>query len=161
MAGFHNVRYDVKRDRLTPPLDLQRQIFPWIEDQYTGEEAADWKATCDKVMEDVPETSASIVESVYSQDNILLEQEKKRAEATGEQIHSHYDIAKRGVLLLLVWLRRVILEDAALFRNDNAINHILAHDIFTWRRNATDDKPAFETFQELLISAMEEDSDTF
>ena len=34
MSGFYNMPYDLKRDSLTPPLDLQWLIVPWIEGQY-------------------------------------------------------------------------------------------------------------------------------
>jgi hypothetical protein len=43
MAGFHNARYDLARDCLAPPLELQRLVFPWIEDQCTQEGRAAWK----------------------------------------------------------------------------------------------------------------------
>lgn len=117
MAGFHNMWYDIKRDRLTPPLDLQRQVFPWIENQYTGADAVEWKTICDRIMKDEPETSTAIIESVFAQDNIFQAQERRQADGFGGHVHSHYEIAKRGVLVLFIWLHRVILEDAALFRN--------------------------------------------
>ena len=35
MAGFLNTRYELAQDCLTPPSELQRLVFPWIEDQCT------------------------------------------------------------------------------------------------------------------------------
>ncbi|KAF9301621.1 hypothetical protein BGZ74_006486 [Mortierella antarctica] len=51
LSGYHNEPYKLRRD-VIPPLELQRQIFPMIENQYGSMDPAQWRAYCDEVMKD-------------------------------------------------------------------------------------------------------------
>ncbi|GJJ77567.1 hypothetical protein EMPS_09926 [Entomortierella parvispora] len=149
MAGFHNERYRLARDCLTPPLELQRLVFPWIEDQCTEDNRAAWRKKCDEIMKDKPESISSVIEEIYNtvkaeQDeeeqqteqaikkysNKDQRQSQKQTQEPKRRVASYSDIAKEGFLCLLVWLRRVILQDAVMFLRDGASNHLLEHPTF-------------------------------
>jgi Centromere DNA-binding protein complex CBF3 subunit, domain 2 len=164
MAGFHNTRYELARDCLTPPLELQRLVFPWIEDQCTDKGRAAWKDKCDKIMLDLPESNSSIIADIYKtvkeeqpelEDGsaaTLTRQLKKQGKALKQKLHSYFDIAKEGFLCLLLWFRRVIIQDAVLFIRDGATNHLLEHDIFKHQ--------LFKDYSGRLLKAMEVNEST-
>ena len=54
MAGFWDKAFHLPRNNASPSLELQRMIFPWIED-YFGPENDAWKKTCEKEMSEVDE----------------------------------------------------------------------------------------------------------
>lgn len=44
LAGFWNKPFGLERNRVDPPIELQKKIFPWVED-FFGDSAA-WKKEC-------------------------------------------------------------------------------------------------------------------
>ncbi|KAF9398654.1 hypothetical protein BGZ76_008088, partial [Entomortierella beljakovae] len=101
MAGFHDARYDLLRDRLMPPLALQRMVFPEIEELHGGINPVEWKAECDKIMLGVQETAKSNVYEVYENpsdeseqvnENNVNPKDKEDKEAKDQShAHSHHD----------------------------------------------------------------------
>ncbi|KAG0007880.1 hypothetical protein BGZ82_005048, partial [Podila clonocystis] len=91
---------------------------------------------------DLPETNSSIIAEIYDtvkdeQPELkdgsaatLTKQLKNQSEGLKRKLHSYFDIAKEGLLTLLLWFRRVIIQDAVLFLRDRATNHLLEHEIF-------------------------------
>ncbi|KAG2214027.1 hypothetical protein INT45_005412 [Circinella minor] len=51
---YHNKAFHLPRNNASPSLELQRMIFPWIED-YFGSENEAWKIICEKEMREVDE----------------------------------------------------------------------------------------------------------
>lgn len=122
MAGFHNTRYDIERDRVLPPKSLQRRIFPGIEDQYGWMAPAQWKAHCDRVMQS-PTAFLGLEGSVGAE-------MKRRLDAVQESEEAYQDVAKLQLMHLLLWLRRVVLQDAALFKRDQFSSWVVKDPIF-------------------------------
>ena len=46
------------------------------------------------------------------------------------RLYSYFDIAKEGFLHLLLWFRRVIIQDMVLAIHNGAMNHLTGHSIF-------------------------------
>ncbi|KAG0270894.1 hypothetical protein BGZ95_001385 [Linnemannia exigua] len=83
--------FQLPRNRVLPPLHLQQQLFPFIEDAFPGND--DWKAWIDNIMLNRSEDTnrASELKGLYKKSTSLVVR----------------------VLILLVRLRRVILQDFA------------------------------------------------
>ncbi|CEP12336.1 hypothetical protein [Parasitella parasitica] len=47
IAGFKDKPFGLPKNSVPPPLDLQKMVFPWIED-YFSRGNLDWKIACDK-----------------------------------------------------------------------------------------------------------------
>ncbi|KAG0279941.1 hypothetical protein BGZ95_011844 [Linnemannia exigua] len=124
---------------------LQRVIFPWIEEQCNESDQAAWTIECDKIMMGIAEVASYIVivrtvlgewdtldQALASKKTTTTFNTSKKSSADGLELHNNINIAKRGFLLLLVWLRRVILQDAVMFSLDtsNPSNHLMAHPVF-------------------------------
>ncbi|KFH74229.1 hypothetical protein MVEG_01442 [Podila verticillata NRRL 6337] len=122
MAGFHNRRYNIERDRVLPPKSLQRRIFPGIEDQYGWMAPAQWKAHCDRVMQS-PTAFLGLEGSVGAE-------MRRRLDAVKESEEAYQDVAKLQLMHLLLWLRRVVLQDAALFKRDRFSSWVVKDPIF-------------------------------
>ncbi|KAF9356982.1 hypothetical protein BGX26_004402 [Mortierella sp. AD094] len=121
MAGFKDRSFYLPRNRINPPLDLQRQIFPWVESQIGAPESMEreeWNAKCIQEMNEINEDDAESFDRI--------EMTKKRA--------NRYDqtncVAMRGFLKLLVRCRRVILQDAAVRLHKGLTSSVLDNPIF-------------------------------
>lgn len=100
MAGFHSRPFYLKRNTVSPPLSLQRQVFPFIEGALYGPGTLlhqTWVDMCDRTMAE-------------SQDTV---------DPFAQEDASEFDKAdladKRDFLLMLMRMRRVILQDAAAY----------------------------------------------
>lgn len=144
MAGFHNTRYDIERDRVLPPKSLQRRIFPRIEDQHGWMAPAQWKAHCDRVMQS-PTAFLGMEGSVGAE-------MKRRLDAVQESEEAYQDVAKLQLMHLLLWLRRVVLQDAVLFKRDQFSSWVVNDPVF----HSTE----FDKFQAELLAQMETDGRT-
>ncbi|KAF9192825.1 hypothetical protein BGZ51_002866 [Haplosporangium sp. Z 767] len=134
MAGFHSTRYELKGDRLAPSLSLQRLVFLMIEDQYAGIDAAGWKSKCDKVMQHLPETATSIIRFTFLQQSTDFGRGKKKVGVVQEGVYSF------------------ILQEAACFLSDDAVNRILRNEIFQLLE--------FVQYKQDLLKAMEVDRES-
>ncbi|KAF9149630.1 hypothetical protein BG015_008566, partial [Linnemannia schmuckeri] len=85
--------FRLPRNRVLPPPELQRQLFPFIEDFY--DDSADWKMWVENIMMDRPETT-----------NRLPEKDKDI-----EYYKVDYPLIRH--LLFVAGLRKVILQDFA------------------------------------------------
>ncbi|KAG2210535.1 hypothetical protein INT47_002477 [Mucor saturninus] len=54
MAGFWEKSFSLARNSVSPPIDLQKKIFPWIE-SYFGCGNLEWEVACEKEMKEVDE----------------------------------------------------------------------------------------------------------
>ncbi|KAK3812338.1 MAG: hypothetical protein J3R72DRAFT_498742 [Linnemannia gamsii] len=143
MAGFlANEPFTIEQDSIAPPLDVQRHIFPWIEQQFDG--SASWLATCDREMNGTD--PGKVTES-----NIFDETAPPDVDATtAPMASSHNDRVK--FLLLLLRMCRVILQDAVLYlvpdsKGQTLINSLLRLDIFS--------SDAFLAFKRALLTKFE------
>jgi len=116
-----NEPYFLERS-LTPLLDLQRRIFPWIEsvcDNDMSDKTASWRSECDKEMLGVDPNIAT------DQDFFWIQPEKT---TSTKQLSHAFIVAvlvtQFGFLKLLVRLRRIIHQEAVLFLrfNDNGLS---------------------------------------
>lgn len=120
MAGFQDKPFYLARNSILPPLELQRSIFPWIED-YFGSDNYEWKKTCEKEMHEYDENEddeSDIEEEILEfveEDGQIIEKRRKPSAKKVASVERSVDTAKRGFLRLLVRCRRVILQDAAVF----------------------------------------------
>ncbi|KAG0373736.1 hypothetical protein BGX24_011313 [Mortierella sp. AD032] len=85
--------FGLSRNRILPPPDLQRQLFPFVEDFY--DDSKDWKMWVENIMMDRPEDA-----------NRLQERERDN-----EYYRADYPIIR--LLLFVAGLRKVILQDFA------------------------------------------------
>ncbi|KAF9324611.1 hypothetical protein BG006_000369, partial [Podila minutissima] len=122
MAGFHNTQYDNGRDRVIPPKSLQRRIFPGIEEQYGWMAPEEWKAHCDRVM-----MSPTAFLGLEGSPGTEM---KRRLDAVQESEEAYQDVAKLQLMHLLLWLRRVVLQDAVLFTRDRFSPWIVKDPVF-------------------------------
>ncbi|KAF9313202.1 hypothetical protein BG003_005492 [Podila horticola] len=143
MAGFHNTQYDIERDHVIPPKSLQQRIFPGIENQYGWMEPEEWRAHCDRVM--MSPTAFLGLEGTSGTEM------KRRLDAVQESEEAYQDVAKLQLMHLLLWLRRVVLQDAALFNRDRFSPWIVKDPIF----HSAD----FNKFQAELLAKMGSDGE--
>ncbi|KAG0027948.1 hypothetical protein BGZ81_005151 [Podila clonocystis] len=141
MAGFHNTQYDIERDRVIPSKTLQRRIFPGIEEQYGWMAPEEWKAHCDRVM--MSPTGFLGLEGFRGTEM------KRRLDAVQESEEAYQDVAKLQLMHLLLWLRRVVLQDAALFKRDHFSPWVVKDPIFH--------SAEFKQFQAELLAKMGSD----
>ncbi|KFH67341.1 hypothetical protein MVEG_06075 [Podila verticillata NRRL 6337] len=140
MAGFPNAPYDLKRDYLLPPRELQIQIFPMIEQLHGKFTLEEWKAYCDNVMQDKNATSTVDKRTV-----------REQRIAAGQVSHESYlETARLNLLHFLLWCRRVILQDTCLFLKNGDVNGLIMSPVFQ--------SPEFEKFKTDLLKAMDNDA---
>jgi len=121
-AGFHNEPYVLERDCEQPPVELQRLIFPWIEAQYP--ENPKWADECDDIMNGIERSGTRIA-------NDILADQSMSSDSRQVPTHSQTQVAKYSLLHLLLHLRRVILQDAAMFINAGGHDTpLMRHSIF-------------------------------
>ena len=138
-AGFHDEPYVLDHDCNVPPVELQRLIFPWIESQFP--ENPNWVNECNDTMMDAERSGTSITEDILATDpSISLDPSPPSA-------HAQMEVAKYSLLHLLLYLRRVILQDAVMFINAGGNDTLLMmHPIL---QSAT-----FHVFKEQLLQKM-------
>ena len=127
MAGFWEKPFSLARNSVSPPIDLQKKIFSWIE-SYFGYGNLEWEAACEKEMKEVDENEdeddnifnleitneTDPVEFVEEDGKMVLKE--KRSKGKGKlKAQSSIDTTKRGFLRLLIRCRRIILQDAAVY----------------------------------------------
>ncbi|KAG0330885.1 hypothetical protein BG004_001941, partial [Podila humilis] len=78
LDGFKDRPYRLLRDCYLNLFELQRLVFAWIEDQCPESDRAVWRKKCDKIMEDTPESSTSVIREIY--DKIVKEEEEENNE---------------------------------------------------------------------------------
>ena len=105
MAGFDQPleRLWLPRNTVIPPIELQRQLFPFIEGQYPEDD--DWEAWIENIMLDRDiyyGRSINAHESSQVNDSNSLEYVENDDD----------DVPRRRHLILLAHLRKVILQDA-------------------------------------------------
>ncbi|KAG0033631.1 hypothetical protein BGZ81_007889, partial [Podila clonocystis] len=138
MAGFPQSSYSLKREALLPPLELQRQVFPFIEGLHGPMDPDQWKAHCDRVMMDFsPFLDEETVQGAGRQ---------RRIAAAKESLDVYSGVARLDLIHLLLWMRRIVLQDGALFLQDGATNRLLERGVFR--------QAEFRQFQSDLIRAM-------
>ncbi|KAI9237393.1 MAG: hypothetical protein BYD32DRAFT_461633 [Podila humilis] len=138
LAGFFNTSYRLDRDCIPPPLDLQRMVFPIIEGLRGEETQAAWRKHCDEVMQNPSPPGPSTQPGAAK---------TRRLEALRDSRPKYREEAWRGFLDLLLWLRRVILQDAVMFMHDNSLNSVLRDPVFS--------TPEFEQFKTDLLASIE------
>ncbi|KAI8637895.1 hypothetical protein BD408DRAFT_436565 [Parasitella parasitica] len=134
MAGFKNKPFHLERNIISPSIDLQRKIFPWIESVYGV--SKEWYDVCTREMNEYDDNYDDGEEPEHSQMNVVEEDGQVTAA----------DINKRGFLKLLVRLRRVILQDAAAMLFLNRPNKLL--------EDAISLTPEFLAFKEDVFSVL-------
>ncbi|KAG2211324.1 hypothetical protein INT46_009226 [Mucor plumbeus] len=124
IAGFWDKPFALARNGVSPPIELQKSIFPWIEG-YFGENNAEWITACEREMQEVDENEDeddNIINLEVDEDPVEFVEEDgrmivKEKQKKGKQraVQSSMDTAKRGFLRLLIRCRRIILQDAAVY----------------------------------------------
>ncbi|KAF9105115.1 hypothetical protein BGX27_009796 [Mortierella sp. AM989] len=128
-----------------------------------------WTANCDKIMRDIPMSTSSIIQDVYSELKNKSQQtgygteipqtETGTANSTAKRrtksqkdfkVFSAPDISSHAFLCLLVRLRKVIIQDAVLFLRDKALSHVLHHPVFK--------SPEFQQYQADLLDVLKGDT---
>ncbi|KAG0253526.1 hypothetical protein BGZ95_006299, partial [Linnemannia exigua] len=151
--------YLVERDLITPPLELQRLLFPWIEHSFDLDDPGkthSWILECDQEMKGVDET-------VITEDDIHWEARFQHSTAqesasgpdwTANRLTSSAQVDRIAFLKLLIRMRRVILKDAVLYLTPDSKGRTLDNSLFTSLPHIFD-SPMFMTFKSDLLQAME------
>lgn len=164
IAGFWDEPFNLPRNSINPPLDLQRLVFPWIED-FFGLDNAQWRAVCDKEMEEAGEITEDVgIANEDTEDVQFVHEGVDSASGSGsgslsskrkqkQPLYRKIDTAKRGFLKLLIRCRRIILQDAAVLLHEKRENNIV-------NRKCNDNTPnlfasaLFQHFQDDLITIL-------
>ncbi|KAG0061628.1 hypothetical protein BGZ89_011298, partial [Linnemannia elongata] len=112
IAGFRNKPFHLPRNEVDPPLDLQRQIFPFIESLIGNDGAkknTEWKRDCDREMEQFDPNNTAELETVLPEPLTPLFKADGSRPPTVYRVRSNITF----VLRLMLRLRRVLLQDAA------------------------------------------------
>ncbi|KAF9334423.1 hypothetical protein BG006_002180 [Podila minutissima] len=139
LAGFQNEPYELRRD-VIPPLALQRQIFPMIESQHGSMDPAQWKAHCDRVMMDPLAMPSSSSKQGEARTRLFA--------AARVSKNAYLELTRKEFLNQLLWFRRIVLQDGALFIRDGSLNSCVLHEVFSTRE--------FEQFKTHLLKKMTE-----
>lgn len=155
MAGFWNKPFGLERNRVDPPLELQQEIFPWIEN-YFGENNADWKKECLDEMNQIDENefNEDDTEAKFVEENVASQQMSEKRKGKQKEtaaVHQTIDAAKRGFLKLLIRCRRIILQDSAVYlilKKENGIvnTYPSSNNLFI--------SPGFRAFQQQIQLAI-------
>ncbi|KAI8594344.1 hypothetical protein EDD21DRAFT_359975 [Dissophora ornata] len=149
MAGFREKSLHLKRNEVSPPMELQQEIFPFIETAFGEpgtEDREEWQKTCVDEMNEKKQNDSSQLQDV------LPLQSTTTQEAGVPPAHTvHLDVAKRSFLKLLLRQRRVILQDAAVYMYGNLKLPILHHDAFA--------SPTFLRFKQNVETALQRKDD--
>lgn len=121
IAGFKDKPFHLRRNEVVPPISLQQKVFPFIERAYDSQGAAArqcWERECLEEM-----TTLNKVNDLENVDLVgeieIIKKHWIRAGISDESVDSDTlwtpGIAKKSFLKLLIWLRRVILQDAVAY----------------------------------------------
>ncbi|CAO3564111.1 unnamed protein product [Mortierella alpina] len=127
MAGFKDKPFHLPRNELVPSIELQKKIFPWIEEafgKHGSRERRLWENQCLEIMNDT-----ETIRTVNMKD---ISHYAEPLEAVDEGHETESAIAKAKFLTLLVYLRRVIIQDAVAYLSEYRWSGpVLENDIFT------------------------------
>ncbi|KAI9327252.1 hypothetical protein BD770DRAFT_449902 [Pilaira anomala] len=165
MAGFWGKPFALARNSVSPSLELQKTIFPWIE-SYSSVNNKEWGAACNKEMNEIDDNKdeeANILNMVLNNEVELEEhveevefveedgrtKSKKKDKGKGKQraVQSRESVMKRGFLRLLLRCRRIVLQDAAVYLHLNRQNKLVNS------KNALFSGDQFKEFQKEVIAA--------
>ncbi|KAK3805719.1 MAG: hypothetical protein JOS17DRAFT_612678 [Linnemannia elongata] len=160
MAHFNKPSepYLIERDLVTPPLELQRLIFPWVERTFDLDDPGktpSWIVECDQEMQGVDET-------VITDDDIHWESRFQHSTAqdtangpdwTVNRLTSSAQVDRIAFLKLLVRMRRVILQDAVLYLTPDSKGRTLSNSLFTSLPHIFD-STVFTAFKSELLQAI-------
>lgn len=149
LAGFDRDRLErfwLARNTVIPSIELQRQLFPFIEDACSD---TFWRLTIDNIMRDC---------DVFHGREELREKLRRGECKEVKQVYTDKDmqtvlsnevISRKRHLSLLAHLRKVILQDAAVILSGGgaaAAHPVFDHPVFK--------TPAFQDFQQTLLESM-------
>ena len=160
MAHFNKPSepYLIERDLVTPPLELQRLIFPWIERTFDLDDPGktpSWIVECDQEMQGVDKT-------VITDNNIHWESRFQHSTAqdtangpdwTVNRLTSSAQVERIAFLKLLVRMRRVIFQDAVLYLTPDSKGRTLSNSLFTSLPHIFD-STMFTAFKSELLQAI-------
>ncbi|KAK3804841.1 MAG: hypothetical protein J3Q66DRAFT_393635 [Benniella sp.] len=149
IAGFKDKPFHLRRNEVVPPISLQQKVFPFIERAYDSQGEAARQCWERERLEEMTTNKVDDLENVDLVEEIeIIKKHWFRVGISDESVDSDTlwtpGIAKKSFLKLLIWLRRVILQDAVAYIHLKG--PVLRHDIF--------DSPDFKEFQGQLIRAM-------
>ncbi|KAG2203683.1 hypothetical protein INT46_003330 [Mucor plumbeus] len=155
--GYWDKLFGLARNGVSPPIELQIMIFPWIE-SYFGEKNAGWVTAYEREMQEVYENEdedGNIIDLEVNEDSVEFVEEDgrmiiKEKQKKGKQraVQSSMDTAKRGFLRLLIRCRRINLQDAAVYMYLNKENkHVNS-------RSRIFSSNSFKMFQEDIVAAI-------
>ncbi|GJJ71713.1 hypothetical protein EMPS_04070 [Entomortierella parvispora] len=129
MAHFNHMDkpYFIERDLVTPPLDLQRQVSPWIEKVFDDPRikrlASSWIKTCDEEMEGGDTNVASETDVWWKMNEEDVEGDRCDHGHVSNTYEHGSIVDLIAFLKLMVRMRRFILQDSVIRRWN--INNIL------------------------------------
>lgn len=154
MAHFkQNEQYFLERDLVCPPLELQRLLFPWIEKSFDNDfpdKTWSWIEECNSDM--LGENRLS------PRDSDLHWTPQSGSSSTREacnNINSSVITDRMSFLQSLVRMRRVILQDAALYLKPNEQGQIMSNSVIE-RLPHIFKSDLFQKFQSELLAAIED-----
>lgn len=163
MAGFWDKAFHLPRNNASPSLELQRMIFPWIED-YFGSENEAWKIICEKEMREVDENEDDGISDNDDDENNnveFVEENGRMVQGNGQRVRKTHatiqrstDTAKRGFLRLLIRCRRVILQDAAVYLYFKKENSVVSSKLPDDSKYNPFISTNFKEFQEEVVNAI-------
>ncbi|CAO3565015.1 unnamed protein product [Mortierella alpina] len=161
MAHFYqpNDPYFLPRDLVTPPLSLQRRIFPWIEQSFekdSPERTESWIKECDKDMLAIDPGEPT--DHDFHLDFNPAKEKDMRMKSDGKRLINTAMVDRMAFLSTLVRMRRVILQDAVLYLKPDASGRTLSNTLFTSDsvRKIFFEDVEFLEFQADLLRAMDE-----
>ena len=130
MAGFREGKpFHLKRNEVSPPVELQEMIFPFIETAF-GEPESEankrWRQECLDEMNERDEDQPDQLQNVLPLD-------PSPSEPGSAHIHkAHGDMNKKRFFKMALRLRRVILQDAVAYMHthSSAKSPLLEHNLF-------------------------------
>src|SRR5690554_215280 len=159
MAGFKDKPFSLPRNKINPPIELQRTIFGWIEEVFgafgTPEYDA-WAADCLRYMQETHENVDVRVgaERDFRQMETVTASSSSSssgagaATGAGRVARPASVVALRGFLAMLVRFRKVILQDAAVMLHKGWMSTVIDNEVFQ--------TPLFLRYQEELVAVLDE-----
>ncbi|KAG0009088.1 hypothetical protein BGZ81_003645, partial [Podila clonocystis] len=141
MAHFNkpDEPYFIERNIHPPPLELQRAIFPWIEDIFNVDQPGrkeTWKKELDNEMEGIDPNKPNNNDTHWTPAHGPVKEGKEQdhdeavnARAEANALNSSVDIDRCSFLKLLVRMRRVIIQDAICFMEPDANGKTLTNSL--------------------------------
>ncbi|KAF9117347.1 hypothetical protein BGW39_002267 [Mortierella sp. 14UC] len=116
VAGFRNKPFHLTWNEVDPSLELQRMLFPFIENLIGGrgsDKNANWRKDCDREMNQFDPNNTKKLEAVRPQPLVPLPKSKPDStrRPTVYRVRSNVSF----VLHLMLRFRRVLLQDAAVY----------------------------------------------